>query len=430
LRKDWIGKQFGYLTVLDIDPDDNQKVICKCICEKEFSTYKVSLSRGSTRSCGCKSRELSRETMMSKYGDVCTLKTDNPRYKWQIDTINSKKKFADFLDKYDVKLRCFEVSKILGINEASVWRYLHKYELEDHIDLGYGRSKVEDDVYNFISKVTDNKIERHVRGLLEYNNQYELDIYIPDKKIAIEVNGDYWHSSEFKDELYHQLKSLECQKVGITLIHIFESEWINNRKQIQILLYNLISDSRNTVYARKCILDTNVSIQEIKEFENSYHLQGYASSSINVGLRYNNKLIALMTFGVSRFSSEYNYEVIRLCYDYHYNVQGGAEKMFKYFVNNYMKDNESVVSYCDISKFNGRVYSQIGFKLVDITQPGYFWVNNKYDVLQRYKVQKQKLLDQGYGNLGNTEYEIMRARGYYKVCNSGNKKFVYVKGVN
>lgn len=43
----------------------------------------------------------------------------------------------------------------------------------------------------------------------------ELDIYVPSKKLAIEYDGMYWHSDEFKDATYHVKKTDECEKSGI-----------------------------------------------------------------------------------------------------------------------------------------------------------------------------------------------------------------------
>ena len=56
---------------------------------------------------------------------------------------------------------------------------------------------------------------------------YELDIYIPDKQIAIEYDGIYWHSFEEvekRDELKNQL----CKEKGIRLIRIKEQDYLDN----------------------------------------------------------------------------------------------------------------------------------------------------------------------------------------------------------
>ena len=38
-------------------------------------------------------------------------------------------------------------------------------------------------------------------------NPYELDIYLPDSKLAFEFNGLYWHSESQKGKNYHQIKT-------------------------------------------------------------------------------------------------------------------------------------------------------------------------------------------------------------------------------
>ena len=62
----------------------------------------------------------------------------------------------------------------------------------------------------------------------------ELDIYIPDKHLAIEFNSDYWHREEQIGKYYHQEKSLACREKGIRLIHIFEYEWINKQEYVSL----------------------------------------------------------------------------------------------------------------------------------------------------------------------------------------------------
>ena len=49
------------------------------------------------------------------------------------------------------------------------------------------------------------------------------------------------------------------------------------------------------------------------DFQIENHLQGYAKSSIDIGLFYEGQLVSLMTFGKTRFSKKYEYELIRFC---------------------------------------------------------------------------------------------------------------------
>lgn len=48
---------------------------------------------------------------------------------------------------------------------------------------------------------------------------YELDIYIPSKKIAIEYDGSFWHKNRLKNDLE---KNLKCKKDGIKLYRLRE----------------------------------------------------------------------------------------------------------------------------------------------------------------------------------------------------------------
>ena len=59
-----------------------------------------------------------------------------------------------------------------------------------------------------------------VTALHSYKDQgYELDIYIPSKKVAIEYDGYYWHKNKTNKDLS---KNSQCKKDGITLYRIRE----------------------------------------------------------------------------------------------------------------------------------------------------------------------------------------------------------------
>jgi G:T-mismatch repair DNA endonuclease (very short patch repair protein) len=100
---------------------------------------------------------------------------------------------------------------------------------------GHIISKPEVEICEFL-KENNIYFEQSNRTLIK---PYELDIVIHDKKIAIEFNGTYYHSDKFikrnhkefntADE-YHQMKSNKCNQIGYKLLHIFEKDYINNKK--------------------------------------------------------------------------------------------------------------------------------------------------------------------------------------------------------
>ena len=103
-------------------------------------------------------------------------------------------------------------------------------------------SQYEDEITDFISTFYDGEIVRNTREII---SPQELDIYIPEKKIAIEFNGDYWHSDEYKEKDYHYNKFLKCKENGVLLVSIFESEWNNKKEEIKEYLKDLFNNKEN-----------------------------------------------------------------------------------------------------------------------------------------------------------------------------------------
>jgi len=140
----------------------------------------------------------------------------------------------------------------------------------------------------------DLKIERNIRL-----NRKELDIYLPDIQLAIEVNGDYWHSHLFKHNNYHKDKSDECEKQGIQLIHIWEHDWVGKKNIVVSMLLNKLNKSSDRIYARKCVVKS-LSSKDYVEFLNNNHIQGHSPANTKLGLYYDNKLVSAMSFNTLR----------------------------------------------------------------------------------------------------------------------------------
>lgn len=97
-------------------------------------------------------------------------------------------------------------------------------------------SKPELEICEFL-KENNIKFKQSNRSLIK---PYELDIVIPSKRVAIEFNGQYWHSDKMikrcrrwdgTAEEYHEMKSKMCIDVGWELVHIFEEDWINDKQR-------------------------------------------------------------------------------------------------------------------------------------------------------------------------------------------------------
>ena len=389
LKLDLTGRKFGMLTVKEY----KGKGFYECLCECGEITHVLSgnLLNGGTQSCGCKHS--------SKYTEEYI--------KVAID---------NYIKATGEKPYRIDLANLLGAHPGYVGRLLNKYELADKINTEF-RSRYEREICEYIKEIRgDIKILTNNKSIL---NGYELDIYIPELKIAIEFNGDYWHSMDNKDRYYHQNKTLMCIERDIHLIHIFEYEWTdeNTKYKLKSILRNNIGlGNRQIIYARNCQIKT-VCKEDEERFLNDNHLQNYANSTSAYGLYYKDDLVSLMSFIKPRFNKEYDIELLRYCIDLNKNVVGGAEKLFKAAITEI--NPNSVVTYCDISKFTGRVYDKLGFIKQDITAPNYKWIGNG-EVLSRYKTQKSKLIADGYAEYGNTEDEIMVNRGYIKIYDSGN----------
>lgn len=84
----------------------------------------------------------------------------------------------------------------------------------------------------------------------------ELDIFISKLNIALEYNGTYWHSNRKIDKEYHLSKTIECEKHGIHLIHIFEDEWRFERTATENYLRNVLcAHAILETYENKLIFD-------------------------------------------------------------------------------------------------------------------------------------------------------------------------------
>ena len=144
-----------------------------------------------------------------------------------------------------------------------------------------GISGVENEILVFVSSIYGGKIKTNDRSVI---SPLELDEYIEEKKLAIELDGLYWHNDDVKpDYRYHLNKTELCEKVGIRLIHIFDSEWLNKKEIVKSRLKDVLGVFDKTVFARKCKV-CEVDSETSRKFQDTNHIQGAVGASVHLGL--------------------------------------------------------------------------------------------------------------------------------------------------
>lgn len=285
--------------------------------------------------CPCSELERSQETRAKSYIARIPTLIDQSRY----DILEYPNRLSDGL-----KIRCKKCGEetVVRMTCGRLNTLNHNSLLCRHCENFNGISKSEKDIVEFIKTIasTENIVEND-RSVL---NPKELDIYIPERKLAIEYDGLYWHCDKDGDVKKHLRKTLDCEAKGIHLVHIFENEWLDKQNIVKSRIRNLFGSYDKIIYARTCNIK-EVPSDDSLEFQWQNHIQGGVNSKVNLGLYHAGELISLMTFSKPRFNKKYEWELVRFCNKCGYHVPGGASKLLKHFERTYHP--RSIVSYAD-----------------------------------------------------------------------------------
>ncbi len=288
--------------------------------------------------------------------------------------------------------------------------------------------------YEQLTKYTSSKISKINLKFAKFINckdfEFPLDSYSYDLKyenILIEIDPSFTHNSSPNkiygrfggiDKNYHSDKTFLARQNGYKCIHIFDwDDW----NKIKYLLQD-----KETLYARKLEVK-EVDKKECNEFLNNYHLQNSCNGQeIRLGLYKDNKLIEIMTFGKPRYNKNYQWELLRLCTKPEYKVVGGSEKLFKHFIQ--LVNPESIISYCDNSKFSGEVYSKLGFIQKGKPHPSLHWSKDDEHITDNLLRQRgfDQLFNTNYGK-GTSNEELMIEHGWLPIYDCGQMTFIWHK---
>lgn len=311
--------------------------------------------------CGLKEGKsfatLEEECNIPSYTMISYSKENNlMQYRDEIKFKEKKKELLknNLLKKYGVK-------NVMDVQEFRERAILNKPDI--HV------SKPEIELREYVQSIYPGEVTRTNDGA------YELDIYIPDKKVGIEYNGNYWHSLKNREKNYHYNKSKHFEEKGIRVIHIWEYEWDNPRQRpiLENIIKNALGLNGKTIYARKCKIEVRPSAS-MKDFFQKNNIQGFRGGKFAICLVYENEVVMAYMMGHCFFGKgKYEWEVIRGATKLGYNVVGGASKIWNYFLTEYNPTN--CVYYIDYNYFNGNSLPYLGLTYIK-SQAGFknWWV--------------------------------------------------------
>ena len=334
-----------------------------------------------------------------------------------------------FIDRADEKFKSkYNYSEIeYKHSKEKIKIYCNKHNISfyqrpnDHLS-GYvgcpkcsnnGTSKKEKQVVEWLKTVYSGEIVENSRSII---GPKELDIYIPEKRFAIEYNGLYWHSGDKIDKKAHLNKTLACKEKDIRLFHIFSDEWRDKGDiVISMIKYRLGMFDRK-VPARKCVIEV-LDRKAGSQFFTDTHISGDNRAAIYIGLKYGGEVVSAISLK-KPIQKKYGnvLEIARFSNALNTTVQGGFGKLFSY-VKEYAKQlgYTGILTYADRRFGDGDTYSKNGFFFLS-SSPVDYWYSEGIDRYFRFKYRAQKPL---------SEKQVAEQNGVYPVYGCGSNTYIY-----
>ncbi len=248
--------------------------------------------------------------------------------------LSSKDCLTKYISAFPKKPTGREIAEKMGCNLSQVYYWVEKFHLSRMLNKcgSYGETRIREILFEYSL--------RKDRSVIK---PLELDLFCPAKNIAIEFNGNYWHSSKFKDKYYHFRKSLMCDEKEVRLIHIYEYELEEKSEEISRYLKMMFSDRSTSAPDYKCS-----SI--IKKGTVKLCLRGFDINNQMIFKQSKNKWKLV----------EYHPEIENI-------LPGSTKYLFDFFVNNFTP--QSIFCYCPFDKDNGQILEDVGMNFVRYTPP-------------------------------------------------------------
>lgn len=275
------------------------------------------------------------------------------------------------------------VARQIGCSESTALNKAFEYKLP----VKRGKSAIEYHIKEFLESLGEDVIHGKKYHL---DNKREIDLYVPSRQFGIEFDGITFHgenSLRTKPNNYHHEHMLLCREKNILCMRFTDHETINKLDLVKSMIKSKLGKSDRVIYARNCEI-IKVKPRDARQFYEATHISGFSAAREHLGLVYNGELVLCMSFGLSRFERQYDWEIIRLSSLMNTTVVGGAAKCLSAFRKDHSGD--SLMTYCDLRFSDGAIYRKLGMSFVKTTGAGYCYFKGK-SRFSRHQFQGNKI---------------------------------------
>lgn len=310
------------------------------------------------------------------------------------------------------KKNLVSMGEIVGVFYGTIREYLDRHGIPytHDVEPRGPKSKAQIEIENFIESVYDGEIISCDRSL-----GIEMDVYLPEIKVAFEYNGIYYHSDTFVDKKYHLRKLETILANGIKIMNINEDDWRFKKDIVKSMIVSRIGLNER-VYARSCGV-VKLDTEQQRKFFDTNHIRGYRAARHCYGLMYNGEILSAMSFGVCRYDSNHEWEIIRSASKQNVTVVGGISKIISYFM---VAHEGHIMTYADRMYGEGQSYESAGMQMVKSTGIDYYW-SDKVRLFNRQNFTKKNIV-QKFGDEYSdmSESEAMYQLGYVRFWGCGS----------
>lgn len=399
---------------LSVDEKQKRKQELKQISKDRWGENYQDLSTGEKIAITCKKRDSHKNQVLNRKKLIIN---DYPGYVY----------FNEYFEHTDFMKRLLEKKLISHYKTIPfLGNIVLKSEVEtipvqnDYIHWLKGRKGRQTSVYeidlgNFLKNDLNLEVVQNNRKILpqvkiknpgrQKMKRIELDIFVPEYQLAVELNGLYWHSNKYKQTDYHLIKTKLCDKQEIQLLQFFQDEWLQKTDLCKNLIKLKCNKISNIIKSEDCEFSIINSIQGIKFLECN-HIQPVISkeNSLFYGLVYHSELIQVIQVQKTRNITK----LLRLGPKVDYSVIGGLEKLLKY------QPFDNLITFIDRRLFTKQPYLKAGFEFIKNTKPKSFYTKQGQKIRMKNWKDYCKNID-----FGKTPQENLENNKFYKVYDCG-----------